>query len=174
MNHPGQHNAVAREGEKERKQDGWKARRESQWCSARNRGIHVCWCIRVYAREMAEVQREIEKERGKDSRRKRKEEGTRGERNSTKKTERRREKSSGRGTREHGVDRALNPGPTGVLRRSTESLSGLELISPSWFTALWTLLSSLCSLFRQASSLPTFRYFQTNEEIEDGIIDSLT
>jgi len=47
-----------------------------------------------------------------------------------------REGKSGRGTHEHGVDRALNPGPTGVLRRSTESLSGLELVPPLWFTAL--------------------------------------
>jgi len=27
MNHPGQYDAIVREGEKERKQDGWKAQR---------------------------------------------------------------------------------------------------------------------------------------------------
>lgn len=58
------------------------------------------------------------------------------ERERAQEKEKEKEKSSGRGTREHGVDRALNPGLTGVLRCSTESLSGLELISPLWFTAL--------------------------------------
>lgn len=62
--------------------------------------------------------------------------------------------------REHGVDRALNSGPTGVLRRSTE-LVGISLVPSllSWFTALLNPTPSLRPLFCTASSTLPFSSF---------------
>lgn len=44
--------------------------------------------------------------------------------------------------REHGVDRALNPGPTGVLRRSTELVRISWSRLYTWFTELTISISS--------------------------------
>lgn len=130
MNHRAANNDVVART-RERKKGSWG---EGRWPESAERiAVTLCTCVRVYICEcMVELQREMEEEKrlGKDWR-----EGVREKWEREK--ARKKKRSSGRGTRKHGVDRALNPGPTGVLRRSTELALGLvagSSVFSSWFT----------------------------------------